>query len=109
MRKFLFILVAGLAIAQSACAAPDVTATAAALRTFGILDIVLSLDCSLGLQQGGQQWISRASPGKQPVLIARTAKGETSWPILEARLVDSEKLRIVLADRNAEKHWEIVL
>jgi hypothetical protein len=111
MRKFLFILVAGLAIARPACADPDGTAkrTAVALRKFGILNIVLSLDCSLGLQQGGQQWIYRASPGEQPALIARTAKGETSRPILKARLVAAKKLRVVLAAAYSERSWEIVL
>ena len=111
MAKFLFILAAGLAIARPACADPDETTkrTAAALRSFGILNAALSLDCSLGLERGGQQWIYQASPGEQPTLIARTAKGETRWPILMARLAADKRLRIVIASPNAGKPWEIVL
>ncbi len=111
MQKFLFILVAGLMIARSACADPDETAkrTAAALRRFGILNVALSVDCSLGLERGGQRWIYRASPGEQSVLIMRTPKGEMRWPILMARLTADKRLRIVIASPNAGKPWEIVL
>lgn len=111
MRKFLFILAAGLTIARPVYAASDGAAkrTAAALRKFGILNVALSLDCSLGLEQGGQQWIYRASPGEQPALITRTAKGETSRPILKAHVVAAKELRIVLAALYAEKPWEVVL
>jgi hypothetical protein len=111
MRTFLFILAAGLAIVRPGYADPDGTAkrTVAALRKFGILNVALSPDCSLGLERGGQRWMYRASPGEQPALIARTANGETSRPILRARLAGAKKLRIVLAARYAEKPWEIVL
>ena len=111
MRKFLFVLAAGLAIARPACADPDETAkrTAAALRSFGILNVALSVDCSVRLEQGGQRWIYRASPGEQSVLIMRTPKGETRWPILMARLTANKRLRIVIASPNAGKPWEIVL
>ena len=111
MRTFLFILAAGLAIARPACADPDETAkrTAAALRRFGILNVALSVDCSLGLERGGQRWIYRAWPGEQSVLIMRTPKGETRWPILMARLTADKRLRIVIASPNAGKPWEIVL
>src|SRR3954470_21965343 len=111
MRKFLFILAAGLAIARPACADPDGTAkrTAAALRRFGILNVTLSVDCSLGLERGGQRWIYRASPGEQSVHIMRTPKGETRWPILMARLTADKRLGIVLASPYAGKPWEIVL
>jgi hypothetical protein len=111
MQKFLFILVAGLAIARPACAGPDETAkrTAAALRSFGIINAALSVDCSLGLERGGQHWTYRVAPGEQPTLIARTAKAETQWPILMARLTADKRLRIVIASPNAGKPWEIVL
>ena len=111
MQKFLFIFVAGLAITRPACADPDETTkrTAAALRRFGILNVALSVDCSLGLERGGQRWIYRASPGEQSVLIMRTPKGEMRWPILMARLTADKRLRIVLASPNAGKPWEIVL
>lgn len=111
MKKFLLILVAGLTITRPACADPDGAAkrTAAALRSFGILNIALSVDCSVGLEQGSQRWIYRASSGEQPALIMRTAKGETRWPILKARLMADKKLRIVLASSYAAKSWEIVL
>jgi len=111
MRKFLFILAAGLAIARPACADPDGTAkrTAAALRRFGILNVALSVDCSLGLERGGQRWIYRASPSEQSVHIMRTPKGETRWPILMARLTADKRLGIVLASPYAGKPWEIVL
>src|SRR4051794_27245215 len=99
MRKFLFLLTAGLAIARPACADPDGTAkrTAAALQRFGILNVALSVDCSLGLEQGGQRWIYRASPGEQSVLIMRTPKGEMRSPILRVRLTGDKRLGIVLA------------
>jgi len=111
MRKFLFILAAGLAIARPACADPDGTAkrTAADLRKFGILNVALSVDCSLGPERGGQRWIYRASPGEQSVLIMRTPKGEMRWPILMARLTADKRLRIVIVSPNAGKPWEIVL
>jgi hypothetical protein len=111
VQKFLFILVAGLMIPRPACADPDETAkrTAAALRRFGILNVALSVDCSLGLERGGQRWIYRASPGEQSVLIMRTPKGEMRWPILMARLTADKRLRIVIASPNAGKPWEIVL
>src|SRR3954470_23017279 len=111
MRKFLLILSAGLAIARPACADPDGTAkrTAAALQRFGILNVALSVDCSLGLGQGGQRWIYRASPGEQSVLIMRTPKGEMRWPILRARLTGEKKLGIVLDSPDAGRPWEIVL
>jgi hypothetical protein len=111
MRKFLFILAAGLAIARPACADPDGTAkrTSAALQRFGILNVALSADCSVGLEQGGQRWIYRASPTEQSVLIMRTPKGETRWPILMARLTADKWLRIVLASPYAGRPWEIVL
>jgi hypothetical protein len=111
VQKFLFILVAGLVIARPACADPDETAkrTAAALRRFGILNVALSVDCSLGLERGGQRWIYRASPGEQSVLIMRTPKGEMRWPILMARVTTDKRLGIVLASPYAGKPWEIVL
>ena len=111
MPKFLFILAAGLAIARPACADPDETTkrTAVALRRFGILNAALSLDCSVGLEQGGQRWIYLASPGEQSVLIMRTPKGEMRWPILMARLTADKRLRIVIASPYAGKPWEIVL
>ena len=111
MRKFLVILAVGLAITRPACADPDGTAkrTAAALRRFGILDVALSVDCSVGLERGGQRWIYRASPGEQSVLIMRTPKGETRWPILMARLTADKGLRIMLASPYAGRPWEIVL
>src|SRR5690349_9691100 len=111
MRKFLFILAAGLAIARPACADLDGTAkrTAAALQRFGILNVALSVNCSLGLERGGQRWIYRASPGEQSVLIMRTSRGEMRWPILMARLTGDKRLRIVLASPYAGKPWEIVL
>ena len=83
--------------------------TAADLRRFGILNVALSLDCSVGLEQGGQRWIYQASPDEQSVLIMRTPKGEMRWPILMARLTADKKLRIVIASPNAGKPWEIVL
>jgi hypothetical protein len=111
MRKFLLLLTAGLAIARPACADPDGTAkrTAAALQRFGILNVALSVDCSVGLEQGGQRWIYRASPGEHSVLIMRTSKGDTRWPILMARLTADKRLRIVLTSPYAGKPWEIVL
>ena len=111
VQKFLFILVAGLVIARPACADPDETAkrTAAALRRFGILNVALSVDCSLGLERGGQRWIYRASPGEQSVLIMQTLKGEMRWPILMARVTTDKRLGIVLASPYAGKPWEIVL
>jgi hypothetical protein len=111
VQKFLFILVAGLMIARPACADPDGPAkrTAAALRRFGILNVALSVDCSLGLERGGQRWIYRASPGEQSVLIMRTPKGEMRWPILMARLAADKRLGIVLVSPYAGKPWEIVL
>jgi hypothetical protein len=111
MRKFLFILAAGLAIARPVFADPDGTAkrTAAALRRFGILNVALSVDCSVGPEQSGQRWIYRASPGEQSVLIMRTPKGEMLWPILMARLTADKSLHIVLASPFAGKPWEIVL
>ena len=111
MRKFLFLLTAGLAIARPACADPDGTAkrTAAALQRFGILNVALSVDCSVGLERGGQRWIYRASPGEQSVLIMRTTKGETLWAILMARLTADKRLRIVLTSPYAGRPWEIVL
>jgi hypothetical protein len=111
MQKFLFIFVAGLAIARPACADPDETTmrTAAALRRFGILNVALSVDCSLRLERGGQRWIYRASPGEQSVFIMRTTKGEMLWPILMARLTADKRLRIVLASPFAGRPWEIVL
>jgi hypothetical protein len=111
MRKFLLILAVGLAIVQPACADPDGTAkrTAAALQRFGILNVALSVDCSVGLERGGQRWIYRASPGEQSVLIMRTPKGEMRWPILMARLTADKRLGIVLASPYAGKPWEIVL
>ena len=111
VQKFLFILVAGLVIARPACADPDETAkrTAAALRRFGVLNVALSVDCSLGLERGGQRWIYRASPGEQSVLIMRTPKGEMRWPILMARVTTDKRLGIVLASPYAGKPWEIVL
>src|SRR4051794_25283114 len=111
MRKFLFILAAGLAIARPACADPDGTAkrTTAALRRFGILNVALSVDCSAGLERGGQRWTYRASPGEQSVFIMRSTKGETLWPILMTRLTADKRLRIVLASPFAGKPLEIVL
>lgn len=110
-QKFLLILAAGLAIARPAYADPDGSTkhTAAALRRFGILNVALSVDCSLGLERGGQQWVYRAAPGGQPALVVRTAKGEASRPILQVRRITAEHLRIVLAAGYAEKPWEIVL
>jgi hypothetical protein len=111
MRKLLFLLAAGLVITRPVYADPDGAAkrSAAVLRRFGILNVALSVDCSIGLEQGGQRWIYRVSPDEQPVLIMRTAKGETRWPILKARLTADKKLRILLAPRYAEKSWEIIL
>jgi len=111
MRKFLFILAAGLAIARPVCADPDGISkrTAAALRRFGILNVALSVDCSVGLERGGQRWIYRASPGEQSVLIMRTPKGEMLWPILMARLTADKRLRIAVASPYAGRPWEIVL
>src|SRR4051794_3957881 len=98
-------------IARQACADPDETAkrTAADLRKFGILNVALSVDCSLGPERGGQRWIYRASPGEQSVLIMRTPKGEMRWPILMARLTADKRLRIVIVSPNAGKPWEIIL
>ena len=62
-----------------------------------------------GLNEGGQRWIYRASPGEQSVLIMRTPKGEMRWPILMARLTADKRLRIVIASPNAGKPWKIVL
>ena len=111
MRKLLFLFAAGLAIARPVYAEPDGAAkrTAAALRRFGILNVALSVNCSVGLDRGGQRWIYRASPGEQSVLIMRTPKGETLWPILMARLMADKSLHIVLASPFAGKPWEIVL
>ncbi len=111
MQKLLFLLAAGLVIARPVYAEPDGAAkrSAAALRRFGILNVALSVNCSIGLENGGQRWIYRASPGEQSVLIMRTPKGETRWPILMARLTADKKLRIVLASPYAGRPWEIVL
>src|SRR4051794_19762773 len=111
MRKFLTLLAVGLAIARSADAASDATTkrTVAALRAFGILNAPLALDCSIRLEQGGRRWMYGALTGEQPVFITRTAQGNTSRPILEARRMADNKLRIVLAAQHAEKAWEIVL
>ncbi len=111
MWKLLLILAVGLAIARPACADPDGTAkrTVSALQRFGILNVALSTDCSIGLEQGGQRWIYRASPGEQSVLIMGTPKGEMRWPILTARLTADKRLGIVLASPYAGRPWEIVL
>src|SRR5690348_777197 len=111
MQRFLFILATGLAIAQPACAGSDGTAEriTAALQRFGILNVALSVNCSVGLEQGGQRWIYRAPPGEPSVLIMRTPKGEMRWPILMARLTADKRLHIVLASPYAGRPWEIVL
>src|SRR5215213_9081982 len=100
---------AGDCSAGRCCSSTATKRTVAALRAFGILNAPLALDCSIRLEQGGRRWMYGALTGEQPVFIARTAQGYTSWLILEARRIADEKLRIVLAGRGTEKRWEIVL
>src|SRR4051812_738664 len=111
MWKLLSLLAVGLAIAGPADAASGAATkrTVAALRAFGILNAPLALDCSIRLEQGGRRWMFGALTGEQPAFITRTAQGNTSRPILEARRIQDNRLRVVLAAQYAEKPWEIVL